>query len=136
MTSPSIADHITDRPPRSIAELAVSVQPMLSGPRSFKVWLRAGQEARSAAKQYDEAGDIENAFRESAMAATIILEKLPQHPEYRSALNSTQRHNLSLVTLREAPDFDFEGFVENVHIPRRFRSYPSPISSHGRICRG
>jgi hypothetical protein len=34
---------------------------------------------------------------EYAKAATIVLEKIPGHPEYRVLLSTTQRHNMGLV---------------------------------------
>ena len=40
---------------------------------------------------------MENAFVELAKAATLVLERLPEHPEYNAKLNTAQKHNLGLV---------------------------------------
>ena len=45
-----------------------------------------------------EQGDLELAFVQFAMASTIVLQKIPAHPDYWAYSSSTQRHNLSLVS--------------------------------------
>jgi USP8 dimerisation domain len=85
--------------PHSIAELAdFAKQSLGDDPRPFKTWLRIAENARRDAKSFHEQGDAESAFMEYAKAATIVLEKIPAHPEYRVLLSTTQRHNMGLVS--------------------------------------
>ena len=85
--------------PHSIAELAdIAKQALGDDPRPFKTWLRTAENARRDAKSFQEQGDLESAFIEYAKAATIVLEKIPGHPEYRVLLSATQRHNMGLVS--------------------------------------
>jgi STAM-binding protein len=85
--------------PHSIAELAeFSKQALGDETRPFKAWLRIAENARRDAKAFREQGNLEMAFVEYAKAATIVLEKIPFHPEYRVLLNTTQRHNMGLVS--------------------------------------
>lgn len=66
--------------------------------RPFKTWLRIAESARRDAQSYQEEGDLESAFIETARAATIVLEKIPSHPDYRILLTPVQRHNMGLVS--------------------------------------
>ncbi len=85
--------------PHSIAELAeLAKQSLGDDARPFKTWLRIAENARRDAKSFQEQGDLESAFIEFARAATIVLEKIPSHPDYRVLLTSTQRHNMGLVS--------------------------------------
>jgi STAM-binding protein len=85
--------------PYSIAELAERAKQALGDDvRPFKAWLRIAENARRGAKSFSEQGDLESAFVEYAKAATIVLEKIPAHPDYRVLLNTTQRHNMGLVS--------------------------------------
>ena len=85
--------------PHSIAELAETAKQSLGDDsRPFKTWLRIAENARRDAKTFREQGNLELAFVEYAKAATIVLEKIPFHPEYRVLLSTTQRHNMGLVS--------------------------------------
>ncbi|KAI0249308.1 hypothetical protein BJV78DRAFT_1088396, partial [Lactifluus subvellereus] len=85
--------------PHSIAELAEIAKHTLGDDnRPFKTWLRIAENARRDAKNFQEQGDLEAAFIEFAKAATIVLEKIPAHSDYRVLLTSTQRHNMGLVS--------------------------------------
>ncbi|KAF8477668.1 hypothetical protein DFH94DRAFT_634532, partial [Russula ochroleuca] len=88
--------------PHLIAELAERAKQSLgddTGPiRPFKVWLRIAENARRDAKIFHEQGEFESAFVEYAKAATIMLEKIPGHPDYEVFLSMTQRHNMALVS--------------------------------------
>ena len=85
--------------PHSIVELAERAKLSLGDdPRPFKSWLRIAENARREAKGLQEQGDLESAFVEFAKAATIVLEKIPAHPDYRVLLSQTQRHNMGLVS--------------------------------------
>jgi hypothetical protein len=85
--------------PHSIAELAeIARQSLGDGARPFKTWLRIAENARRDAKSFLDQGNLESAFVEYAKAATIVLEKIPSHPEYRVLLSTTQRHNMGLVS--------------------------------------
>ena len=85
--------------PHSIGELAESAKQILGeDPKPFKAWLRIAENARRDAKSFQEQGDLESAFVEYAKAATIVLEKIPAHSDYRILLSTTQRHNMGLVS--------------------------------------
>jgi len=85
--------------PYSIRELAERAKQILGdNPRPFKAWLRIAETARRDAKSFQEQGDLESAFMEYAKAATIVLEKIPAHLDYRVLLSTTQRHNMGLVS--------------------------------------
>jgi STAM-binding protein len=85
--------------PHSIAELAEHAKHALGEDvKPFKAWLRIAENARRDAKRYYEQADLESAFVEYAKAATIVLEKIPAHPDYRVLLSTTQRHNMGLVS--------------------------------------
>jgi hypothetical protein len=85
--------------PHSIAELAETAKQSLGeDARPFKTWLRIAETARRDAKSFQEQGDLEASFIEFARAATIVLEKIPSHPDYRVLLSQTQRHNMGLVS--------------------------------------
>jgi STAM-binding protein len=85
--------------PRSIAELAAEANDGLWDPsKPLKHWLRTAEKARKLGNAYVQAEDYELAFIEFARAATLVLEKLPSHSEYKALLSSTQRSNLGLVS--------------------------------------
>ena len=85
--------------PHSIAELTEMAKDSLGeGDFPFKTWLQIAENARRDAQSYQAQGDLESAFVEYAKAATIALEKIPAHPDYMVLLNSTQRHNTTLVS--------------------------------------
>jgi len=85
--------------PHSIAELAEMAKDSLGEDNfPFKTWLRIAENARRDAKSHQEQGDFESAFVDYAKAATIALERIPAHPDYKVLLNPTQRHNMILVS--------------------------------------
>ena len=87
--------------PATIAELAAQAQENLWDPsKGLKHWLRTAEKARRSAELLVQNHDYENAVVEYAKAATIVLEKLPQHREYEVLLNADQRHNLGLVSVQ------------------------------------
>jgi len=97
--APPPSHHQPASRPHSIAELAeISKQALGDDPRPFKTWLRTAENARRDGKAFQEQSNIESAFVEYAKAATIVLEKIPFHPEYRVLLSTTQRHNMGLVS--------------------------------------
>lgn len=86
--------------PATIAELANKSREDLWDPtKHLKHWLRTAELARKSGKQYAEAGDYERSFVQLARAATIILEWMPSHKDYKTLLNEDQRRNLTLVSL-------------------------------------
>jgi STAM-binding protein len=123
--------------PATIAELADRARDDHWDPsRGVKYWLKTGEHLRRAGKAYAEAHDLENAFVEYAKAATLVLEKLPSHRDFNTALNEEQRHNLGLVSsmfLKESHIFPYYIAVWsigtrwdfNFHIPA-----PSPCRHH------
>jgi USP8 dimerisation domain len=104
--------------PYSIAELAECAKQSLGDEsRPFKAWLRVAESARRDAKSLYEQGDFESAFVEYAKAATIVLEKIPGHPDYRVLLSSTQRHNMGLVRYLYSLGSHTCASVGHVHVP-------------------
>ena len=98
---PSPSRHQSASRPHSLAELADIVkQSVGDDPRPLKVcqWLRIAENVRRDAKTFKEQGNLELAFVEYAKAATIVLEKIPFHPDYRVVLSMIQRHNMGLVS--------------------------------------
>ncbi|KZV71237.1 hypothetical protein PENSPDRAFT_630656, partial [Peniophora sp. CONT] len=87
------------RRPRTIAELAEAAKLGTDDDSlPLKQYLRNAETARKHGRRLYEEDDLENAFIQLARAATIVLEKLPAHKDYRALLNSTQRHNMGLVS--------------------------------------
>ena len=99
-TAPPPSQHqAPPSPPHDIGELAERARQSLGeDPRPFKTWLRIAENARRDAKSFQQQGDVESAFVEYAKAATILLEKIPAHSDYRILLTSTQRWNMGLVS--------------------------------------
>ncbi|EJD51825.1 Mov34-domain-containing protein [Auricularia subglabra TFB-10046 SS5] len=83
-------------PPRSIAELAKAAQSYpYDGTKSLKDILVGASALRKQGDQYAVDGDLENAFICYARAATIVVERVPTHSNYRE-LSHVHRHNLTL----------------------------------------
>lgn len=90
--------------PASIGELAErAAQFEWDASHDLKHCLRLAESARNQARAYHSAGDLESAFVFYARAVTIALERLPAHPQYRSALKDAQRDNLGLVRDSRGP---------------------------------
>ena len=85
------------RRPATISELAERANIPWDESKGFKYHLKLAEKYRRDGKEYAKSGDMENAFVELAKAATLVLERLPEHPDYNSKLNPNQRHNLGLV---------------------------------------
>jgi STAM-binding protein len=85
------------RRPATISELAERANIPWDESKGFKHHLKLAEKYRRDGKEYARSGDMENAFVELAKAATLVLERLPEHPDYNTKLNSAQRHNLGLV---------------------------------------
>ena len=85
------------RRPATISELAERASIPWDESKGFKYHLKSAEKYRREGKEYAKSGDMENAFVELAKAATLVLERLPEHPDYIAKLNPNQRHNLGLV---------------------------------------
>lgn len=85
------------RRPATISELAERANIPWDESKGFKYHLKLAEKYRREGKEYARSGDMENAFVELAKAATLVLERLPEHPDYNARLNPNQRHNLGLV---------------------------------------
>ena len=85
------------RRPATISELAERANRPWDESKGFKYHLKLAEKYRREGKEHARVGDMENAFVELAKAATLVLERLPEHPDYHTKLNPTQRHNLGLV---------------------------------------
>ena len=86
-----------NRRPATISELAERANIPWDDNKGFKYHLKLAERYRREGKEYARSGDMENAFVELAKAATLVLERLPEHPDYNTKLNPNQRHNLGLV---------------------------------------
>lgn len=97
--NPQASSHIDQYRPRTIAELAAVTNENLWDPsKPLKHWLRTAEKARKVGNAFVESRDYESAFIEFARAATLVLEKLPKHSEYKTLLSPAQRSNLGLVS--------------------------------------
>ena len=85
---PQLPSELGERAQKSLGDAA----------RPFKVWLRMAEDAKRDANRFHEQGDFESAFLEFARAATIILQKIPSHPDYRVLISQKQRHNIGMVS--------------------------------------
>jgi STAM-binding protein len=93
----------TERP-RSIAELAELGNPAgLYDPRkSIREHFHLINNMRDEGYEYKTSGDVENAFITLAKAASLILDKIPNHAEY-SQLNPKQKGSLADVGVLASP---------------------------------
>lgn len=91
--------HDRYRRPASIAELAQAAEQasFWDPSKNIKVYLRKAQNYRADGQAYAEEGDLERAFIVYAKAAKMVLERIPTHRDYKTALNAEQRHYLGLV---------------------------------------
>ena len=93
---------VSDIPPsteraRSINELKDLAKPSAYDPsRSFKDQLRAVKLLRDKSDQYRQDGDYESTYIYIARAATLIIAKLPVHPQY-DILSAKQKTDLAAV---------------------------------------
>ena len=84
--------------PATIAALAErALENIWDERRELKHFLRIAERSRKEGKEFVKQGDLENAFVSFARAATLVLEKLPTHRDYKKLLNESQRQNLMLV---------------------------------------
>ena len=105
MSSASTTPKSSKRP-RSIAELATAAQVYPWDPtKSLKEILITTSALKKSGDKYRDEGDLESAFVDYARAATIVLERIPQHVSYPD-LSSVHRHNLSLVSVLTGRLFD------------------------------
>jgi STAM-binding protein len=95
-----VAKNGPTKRPASIAELAeMAMQNLWDESKDFKHYLRMAEKYRREGKECAKKGDLEGAFVQLARAATLVLEKLPMHRDYKGILNDNQRQNLSLVRI-------------------------------------
>ncbi|KAI5891053.1 uncharacterized protein SCHCODRAFT_02628001 [Schizophyllum commune H4-8] len=85
------------RRPASIGELAErALDNLWDDRKDLKFYLRQAEQYRKDGKAFAAHGDHENAFVSFARAATLVLDKLPMHRDYRTMLSDKHRHNLGL----------------------------------------
>ena len=85
------------RRPAMISELTERANIPWDKSKGFKYHLKLAEKYRREGKEYERSGDMENAFVEFAKAASLVLELLPEHPDYFAKLKPNQRDNLRLV---------------------------------------
>jgi hypothetical protein len=84
--------------PATIATLAErALENLWDERKELKHFLRIAERSRKEGKEFAIRGDLESAFVSFARAATLVLEKLPTHRDYKKLLNESQRQNLTLV---------------------------------------
>lgn len=84
--------------PATIATLAErALENIWDENKELKYFLRIAERSRKEGKEFYKRGDLENAFVSFARAATLVLEKLPTHRDYKRLLSESQRENLMLV---------------------------------------
>ena len=83
--------------PATIPELAERTNIPWDESKGLIYHLNSAEKYRREGKEYERSGDMENAFVELTKAATIVIERLPEHPDYMAELNPLQRDNLGLV---------------------------------------
>ena len=92
------------RRPASIGELAErALDNLWDDRKELKFYLRQAEQYRKDGKTFAAHGDHENAFVSFARAATLVLDKLPTHRDYRTMLSDKHRHNLGLVRRSSGP---------------------------------
>ena len=85
------------RRPATISELTERANIPWDESKGLEYHLKSAERYRQEGKEYARSGDMENAFVELVKAATIVIEQLPEHPDYIAKLKPDQRHNLVLV---------------------------------------
>ena len=87
------------RRPATISELAerANIPSPWDQIKGFKYLLKSAEKYREEGEEYARLGDVENSIVELTKAATLVFERLPEHPDYIAKLNPNQRHNLGLV---------------------------------------
>jgi hypothetical protein len=89
---------ISTAKPVTIATLAErALENIWDERKELKHFLRIAERSRKQGKEFVTQGDLESAFVSFARAATLVLEKLPTHRDYKKLLNESQRQNLMLV---------------------------------------
>lgn len=107
--SPSSTQN-SQRRPALISELAEQARTInLDDNASLKSILRLAERERRAATDAFERKDLESSFVAFAKAASLILEKIPNHRDFHNTLTSTQRSNLALV----CPPADLHVFLDD-----------------------
>lgn len=92
-----------DRRPASLAELAERVR-NTNGSQwdpnlGIKHWLKTAERHRTNGNDLVKSGDLEPGFVELAIAAGLVLEKVPSHRDYSTMLNQHLRKNLGNVSV-------------------------------------
>ncbi|KAK1223570.1 hypothetical protein PQX77_013557 [Marasmius sp. AFHP31] len=86
-----------NRRPSSIAELAHKARThTLRENQNLKYYLKHAESNRREGIRLAEMGDVEAAFIAFARTASLVLEMLPAHPDYKTSLTEDQRLNLNL----------------------------------------
>ncbi|KAJ7594234.1 hypothetical protein C8J56DRAFT_926248 [Mycena floridula] len=87
----------TSRRPATIAELAERARENdWDENGTVKHFLRLAERSRKLGADHANKNDLESAFVAFARAASLILEKIPNHRDYQTALTSSQRSNLAM----------------------------------------
>ncbi|KAK7052947.1 hypothetical protein VNI00_004267 [Paramarasmius palmivorus] len=85
------------RRPSSIAELAQKARNHhLKENQPIKYYLKHAESNRREGMKLVDQGDLEGAFISFARTASLVLETLPTHAEYKTVLDEKQRTNLNL----------------------------------------
>ncbi|KAG6867422.1 hypothetical protein C0993_002912, partial [Termitomyces sp. T159_Od127] len=84
------------RPPTITHLASIALDNLWDDSKELKYWLRMAEKLRKDAQSCYDNGDLQTAFIKFARAATLVMERLPDHRDFKSLLNEDQRHNLHL----------------------------------------
>jgi len=73
-------------------------QSLKNDSKTLKGWLRLAESIHRSAKSFHKQGVLDSAFVEYKKASTIVLEKIPAHPDYGVLLSTKHRDNINLVS--------------------------------------
>jgi hypothetical protein len=88
--------------------------------KNLKHHLRVAEKCHRDGKKFMRTGDLENAFVQFARAASLVLEKLTQHRDYYTLLNTAQRQKLGLVRVYQLSGL---GVFECITLLEEYRSH-------------
>lgn len=118
-TTPQGARRPRSKRPAMISELAERARDHNWDENgSMKYYLRLAEKDRRDGVTFANNKDLENSFVTFARAASLILEKIPSHRDYSTALNAAQRSNLAM-----ASDFPYLTLSRLMHVCRMAKKY-------------
>ncbi|KAG6875494.1 hypothetical protein C0992_003586 [Termitomyces sp. T32_za158] len=91
----------SDSRPPTITHLAkIALDNLWDDSKDLKYWLRMAEKLRKDAQSCYGDGDLQTAFIKFARAATLVMEHLPLHRDFKSLLTEEQRHEIHEKSLK------------------------------------